>query len=61
VGEWVRAKACSANSCVEVRREHGGWILMHNTRADGEDLTVASLEEWEAFVQGVKDGDFDDL
>jgi predicted secreted Zn-dependent protease len=54
---WRRSRQCSAGSCVEVAAT-GEAILVR----DSKNLDVPPLAftraEWEAFVAGVKAGDF---
>jgi Domain of unknown function (DUF397) len=61
VGEWVRAKACSSHTCIEVNRlEHGsGHMVWLRLSWGSKPAVVVSEAEWAAFVQGIKDGDFD--
>jgi hypothetical protein len=59
VGEWVRAKGCSTNSCIEVKN-HGAAIEIRNGEVPGSQV-FTSFEEWRTFVEGIKNGDFDSL
>ena len=61
---WVRSSLCAGNGdCIEVKAtEHGVgptvWISRSRTRLGVLAFTRA---EWDAFVAGVKAGDFDNL
>jgi hypothetical protein len=57
---WTRSSFCSAASCVAVLVE-GSTVLVRDTKAPEHDGPVLSfsLQEWEAFVAGVKIGEFD--
>ena len=54
---WRRSKECIGGTCVEVAKV-GSQILIR----DSKNLGSAPLEfdeaEWDAFVAGVKSGDF---
>jgi hypothetical protein len=54
---WVRAGAGSAEDQVEIARlPDGGTALRESGRGDVLWFTPA---EWQAFVAGVRDGEFD--
>jgi hypothetical protein len=76
MGEWTRAKACSSNSCIEVRglyrllshppdpAEYDGpytMIEIRNSDEPEEIYVQATPDEWAAFAAGVKAGDFDHI
>jgi uncharacterized protein DUF397 len=48
-------------NCVEVARLPGGGALVRHSRADPDSPVVLAFDrgEWEAFVRGVKNGEFD--
>lgn len=54
---WRRAKRCDTNACVEVTTD-GKDVLIRNS-SDPLVRILFSREEWEAFITGAKDGDFD--
>lgn len=54
---WVKAKKCEALACVEVTVEYGN-IGVRNSKVPSEIVWFDS-EEWLAFTNGVKAGDFD--
>lgn len=54
---WTRAKGCETNACAEVTTD-GECVLIRNS-SDPLVRILFSREEWETFVAGAKDGDFD--
>ena len=60
MGDWVRAKACSTNSCVEAREHATGLVQLHSSTLPAFSVFLAA-DEWAAFRDGIKAGDFDDL
>nr|WP_221379758.1 DUF397 domain-containing protein [Actinoplanes polyasparticus] len=54
--QWRKARRCTGGNCVEVARTDGA-VLMRNSTSPDEILSF-TVEEWEAFVAGVKEGDF---
>jgi hypothetical protein len=57
---WRVAKTCQGGSCVRVART-GGAILIGDTKNPDGDVLTYTVSEWQEFVVGVKQGDFDDL
>lgn len=56
---WI--KRCGSNACIEVRViEPAGLVLIRNSELP-DVITTHTREEWYAFAQAVKAGDFDDL
>ena len=45
------------NLCVEVATQSDGVLVRHSTRPDS--ILKFTLEEWKAFVSGVKKDEFD--
>jgi hypothetical protein len=57
---WHRASFCATGECVEVTEQDGMILLRDSKHPDGGILQYRS-EEWQAFVHGIKAGEFDDL
>ena len=58
---WRVARDCNGGSCVQVAAPSQDKILIGDSkRSDGLAMSY-SRDEWVAFVQGIKEGDFDDL
>jgi hypothetical protein len=57
---WHKASQCDSGQCIEIGAL-GGLVLVRSS-ADPECPRIAlSHDEWQEFVAGVKDGDFDEL
>lgn len=56
---WRRSPACgdSAAGCVEVAFIDGAVALRNSDGPDGP-IVIYTKQEWESFLQGVRDGDF---
>ena len=55
---WRKSSFCGASSCVEVSLSPGEIGVRDGKRADSAVLSF-TRDEWVAFVQGVKNGEFD--
>jgi hypothetical protein len=47
------------NNCVEVAFLEGGTVVVRNSKRPEAGVTMFSSDEWQAFVGGVKQGEFD--
>lgn len=56
--EFKAASFCSGGQCVAVAHREGEVLVRDNKVEDGPVLTFTA-EEWDAFVKGVKNGEFD--
>ncbi|MCO8273363.1 DUF397 domain-containing protein [Actinoplanes sp. TRM 88003] len=54
--EWRKTKRCTSGNCVEVALT-GSHVLVRNSTSP-DDVLSFTVEEWEAFVGGVKEGEF---
>lgn len=54
---WRRSRRCSTGACVEVARV-AEQVLIRDSKIPGGAILAFTREEWNAFVAGVKDGDF---
>lgn len=57
---WRTAKASGAENCVQVKSKDGLIILRNSRHTDGPFLSY-TRDEWVAFLDGAKKGEFDDL
>lgn len=55
---WQRSSRCSGGTCVEVANI-GGTVLLRDGKRPDRPAIEASAEEWDAFVTGIRDGEFD--
>jgi hypothetical protein len=59
VVEYKISSFCNFGDCVEVGTLRGGAVSVRDTKdAAGTTLTF-TRDEWDAFVKGVKNGEFD--
>jgi len=55
---WHTSERCDGGGCVEIGTT-GEAVLIRSSKApDGKYVTL-TRDEWQMFVAGVKDGDFD--
>jgi Domain of unknown function (DUF397) len=57
---WRTALRCGWANCVQVAR-HGKVILIGDSKQPSGPVLSYSPQEWEAFLGGAKEGDFDDM
>jgi hypothetical protein len=59
---WRKSHRSSAQGdCVEAAVLPGGGVALRNSRHPGGPALIFTDAELHAFVEGVRDGDFDDL
>lgn len=59
-GEWVKSSLSFANgNCVEVSDLDGGTVGVRNSRDWGGAVLRFTPDEWQAFLGGVRNGEFD--
>ena len=59
---WRKSARSSAQgNCVELARLSGSEVAIRNSRHPQGPALVFTEAELDAFLEGVKDGDFDDL
>jgi predicted secreted Zn-dependent protease len=57
---WHTSERCDGGACVEIGTT-GEVVLIRSSKApDGKYVTL-TRDEWQMFVAGVKDGDFDSV
>lgn len=59
---WIMSSRSTGNggSCVEARR-HGELIEVRNSKRPAEATVRFTAEEWDSFLFGAKNGEFDQL
>jgi hypothetical protein len=57
---WRRAR-CSTGACIEIARIDAEHIAIRDSKALLPMSVTFTWQEWEAFRDAVKGGDFDDL
>ena len=58
--DWRIATKSSTTNCVEVAAA-GGMIAVRNSRRPDEEMILYTIAEFDAFIDGAKRGEFDDL
>jgi predicted secreted Zn-dependent protease len=58
--DWRVSRACEGGACVMVTRNGDSVIFGNTTTPDGPTYSYTTAE-WQQFVVGVKQGDFDDI
>lgn len=58
VSEWRKASASGSNGCVEVKVVPGVAVFMRNSRDLEGSVLKFTPAEWDAFVNGVQAGEF---
>lgn len=60
--QWIRSSFCDTSACVEVARSENGDVMIRDS-ATSKSSPFWSLwfspDEWDAFLAGMKAGDFD--
>lgn len=57
---WRVAQRCDAGNCVLIAPS-GDTIVIGDSKNPGGPVLAYSRSEWRTFVEGIKEGDFDDL
>lgn len=59
---WRKSRASNPRGeCVEMAAVTGGGVAVRNSREPAEGTLVFTRGEVRAWVEGIKDGEFDDL
>lgn len=56
---WFKSSASGAGGCVEVAHLPEGGVAVRDTKDRGKAAHVYTREEWQAFLVGAKNGEFD--
>jgi 20S proteasome alpha/beta subunit len=57
---WQTAVKSGGSNCVQVARRDG-VIMISDSKHPGGPVLSYTLQEWDAFLDGAKRGEFDDL
>jgi Domain of unknown function (DUF397) len=57
---WHAGKRCDGGQCVEIGTRGESVLIRGSADPDGRYITL-TRDEWQVFVAGVKEGDFDSL
>jgi len=59
--EWRKSRYSGSNggNCVEVARNLPGVVAVRDSKTPGAPELLFTLAEWEAFIAGMKNGEFD--
>jgi Domain of unknown function (DUF397) len=59
---WRKATMSTNNgACVEVASVAGEAVAVRDSKDPGGHVLVYTLSEWSAFINGARNGEFDDL
>jgi hypothetical protein len=56
---WFKSSASSTNGCVEVAHLAEGGVAVRDTKDRGKPPHFFTKHEWECFLTGAKNGEFD--
>jgi hypothetical protein len=56
---WFKSIASGANGCVEVAHLPSGGVALRDSKDRSKAAHVYTGPEWEAFLTGAKNGEFD--
>jgi hypothetical protein len=56
---WFKSSFSASGSCVEVAHLPGGGVAVRDSKDRGKAAHVYTRREWEAFMAGVRNGEFD--
>jgi Domain of unknown function (DUF397) len=56
---WFKSSASASGACVEVAHVPGGGVAVRDSKDRGKVPHVYTRREWEAFLVGAKNGEFD--
>jgi hypothetical protein len=57
---WRKPSFCQSGECVEVA-ELNGMIVIRDSKDLRGRMLHYTMEEWQAFIRGIKAGEYDDL
>jgi hypothetical protein len=56
---WFKSSASASGACVEVAHLPGGGVAVRDSKDRSKTPHVYTRREWEAFLTGAKNGEFD--
>jgi hypothetical protein len=56
---WITSRACNNSACVQVAHLSGGLVALRDSKDTTRPAHVFNVDEWSAFLTGVKNGEFD--
>ncbi len=56
---WFKSSFSAAGNCVEVAHLPGGGVAVRDSKDRAKAPHVYNRSEWEAFLAGAKNGEFD--
>ncbi|MGA6207955.1 DUF397 domain-containing protein [Nocardia testacea] len=56
---WRKSSFTNPETCVEVAKTTRGRFLIRNSKSPDSGTAEFTNAEWDAFVKGVKNGEFD--
>lgn len=56
--DWTRSSYCDSSQCVEVAGAEFGEILVRDSKDREGPVLRFTPDEWVAFIDGVKNGEF---
>lgn len=57
--QWQRSSFCATNACVEVDFGPDGIVRVRDSKPPWKPVLTFSAGEWDAFIAGVRNGEFD--
>lgn len=56
---WTRSTYCGGGDCVEAALVGDGRVAVRDSKNPGAGVHMFDMEEWVAFLKGVRAGEFD--
>lgn len=57
--QWIKSTFCGNATCVEVTDLDNGGVLLRDSKHPEIEPLMFTEDEWDAFLAGVKAGEFD--
>lgn len=58
---WRKSSRCATSECVEIARDEQDMILLRDSKSPETPALRYTTDEFRAFLDGAKAGEFDDL